>query len=154
MRLALYQPDIAQNVGTILRLAACLAVPVDIIEPCGFPFGEAAMKRAALDYLDHASFVRHESWSSYLAANASRLVLMTTKATRAYTDFAFAEGDTILMGRESAGVPAEVAERADMSLKIPMHPGSRSLNVAVAAGMVLGEALRQTHAFAKLGAQP
>ena len=147
MRIALYQPDIAQNVGTILRLGACLAVPVDIIEPCGFPFGEATMKRAALDYLDQASFIRHESWAAYLAANPGRLVLMTTKANLAYTTFAFSPSDTILMGRESAGVPAEVAERADMSLKIPMQPGTRSLNVAVATAMVLGEALRQTELF-------
>ena len=154
MRLALYQPDIAQNVGTILRLAACLGVAVDIIEPCGFPFGEATMKRAALDYLDHAQFIRHKSWGAFRAANPARLVLMTTKATRAYTAFAFSGDDTILMGRESAGVPAEVAERADMCLKIPLQPGLRSLNVAVAAGMVLGEALRQTHQFPAIVGAP
>ena len=108
------------------------------------------MKRAALDYLDRADFIRHESWTAFLAAAPKRIVLMTTKAGRAYTDFAFAEGDTILFGRESAGVPAEVMERADMSLKIPLQPGMRSLNVAVAAGMVLGEALRQTNRFPPL----
>ena len=147
MRLALYQPDIAQNVGTILRLAACLDVAVDIIEPCGFPFGDVALKRAGLDYLQHASFVRHASWQTFLESKPARIVLMTTKADRAYTGFAFDRADTILLGRESAGVPAEVAARADTRLLIPMRGGMRSLNVAMTAGMVLGEALRQTHAF-------
>lgn len=147
MRLALFQPDIAQNVGTILRLGACLGVAVDIIEPCGFPFGDASLKRAGLDYLDHASFVRHESWGTFLATEPARLVLLTTKAQRAFTEFTFAATDTLLFGRESAGVPAEVAERADARLKIPLQSGMRSLNVAVAAAMVLGEALRQTHLF-------
>ena len=154
MRIALFQPDIAQNVGTILRLGACLRVGVDIIEPCGFPFGDASLKRAALDYLDHASFVRHESWHTFLATNPSRLVLLTTKADQPYTDFAFAAGDTILLGRESAGVPTEVAERADARLKIPMQPPARSLNVAVAAAMVLGEALRQTKQFPEIAGAP
>jgi len=148
MRLALFQPDIAQNVGTILRLGACLGVAVDIIEPCGFPFGDSALRRAGLDYLQHASLTRHPSWSAFLESKPARIVLMTTKAEHAYADFAFAETDTILLGRESAGVPAEIAARADARLKIPMQPGMRSLNVAVAAGMVLGEALRQTKGFA------
>jgi tRNA (cytidine/uridine-2'-O-)-methyltransferase len=147
MRLALYQPDIAQNVGTILRLGACLGVAVDIIEPCGFPFGDASLKRAGLDYLDHASFLRHQSWDAFLATKPARLVLLTTKAACAYTDFAFAATDTLLLGRESAGVPAAVADRAEAKLKIPLQQGMRSLNVAVAAAMVLGEALRQTHQF-------
>ena len=147
MRLALYQPDIAQNVGTILRLGACLGVAVDIIEPCGFPFGDASLKRAGLDYLDHADSLRHQSWEAFLASNPSRIVLLTTKAERAYTDFSFAASDTLLVGRESAGVPAAVAARADARLKIPLRPGLRSLNVAVAAAMVLGEALRQTKQF-------
>ncbi len=147
MRLALYQPDIAQNVGTLLRLGACLGVGIDIIEPCGFPFGDASLKRAALDYLDRASFVRHESWPTFLNSQPSRLVLLTTKADRSYTDFAFKSTDTILVGRESAGVPEEVHARADARLTIPMQPGLRSINVAVAAGMVLGEALRQTEGF-------
>ncbi len=151
MRLALYQPDIAQNVGTILRLAACVGVGVDIIEPCGFPFGDATLKRAALDYLQHASFIRHESWPAFVASTPGRIVLMTTKTDRPYTGFAFKEEDTILLGRESAGVPAEVAAHADVSLTIPMQPGMRSLNVAVTAGMVLGEGLRQTHGFPKVG---
>jgi tRNA (cytidine/uridine-2'-O-)-methyltransferase len=147
MRLALFQPDIAQNVGTILRLGACLGVAVDIIEPCGFPFGDASLKRAGLDYLEHADFVRHESWGTFLETNPPRLVLLTTKAERAYTDFSFTASDTLLFGRESAGVPREVAERADARLKIPLQAGLRSLNVAVATAMVLGEALRQTHLF-------
>jgi tRNA (cytidine/uridine-2'-O-)-methyltransferase len=147
MRLALYQPDIAQNVGTILRLGACLGVDVDIIEPCGFPFGDASLKRAGLDYLDHARFVRHESWTTYLATEPTRIVLLTTKADRRYTDFAFDKSDTLLLGRESAGVPSQVAARASARLKIQLLPGMRSLNVAVAAAMVLGEALRQTGQF-------
>ena len=147
MRLALYQPDIAQNVGTILRLGACLGVGVDIIEPCGFPFGDASLKRAGLDYIDHASFLRHESWAAYLASKPARIVLLTTKADRPYTDFAFRSTDALLFGRETAGVPHEVSDRADARLKIPLQPHMRSLNVAVAAGMVLGEALRQTDQF-------
>jgi tRNA (cytidine/uridine-2'-O-)-methyltransferase len=147
MRLALYQPDIAQNVGTILRLGACLGVCVDIIEPCGFPFGDASLKRAGLDYLDHASFIRHESWTAYLASAPTRIILLTTKSDRPYTAFAFDRTDTLLLGRESAGVPRDVADRADARLKIPLQPDMRSLNVAVAAGMVLGEALRQTSQF-------
>ena len=147
MRIAVFQPDIAQNAGTILRLGACLNIGVDIIEPCGFPFGDASLKRAGLDYLDHASFVRHESWGTFLASKPPRLVLLTTKAERAYTDFAFAPTDTLLFGRESAGVPREVSEHAEVRLKIPLAQGMRSLNVAVAAAMVLGEALRQTQLF-------
>lgn len=147
MRIALFQPDIAQNVGTILRLGACLGVGIDIVEPCGFPFGDAALKRAGLDYLDHASFIRHQSWEAFLATKPTRIVLLTTKAEHVFTDFAFDRTDTLLLGRESAGVPPEVAARADARLKIPLKPGLRSLNVAVAGAMVLGEALRQTHQF-------
>jgi tRNA (cytidine/uridine-2'-O-)-methyltransferase len=151
MRLALFQPDIAQNVGTILRMGACLGIGVDIVEPCGFPFGDASLKRAALDYLDHADFARHESWDAFLAAKPARIVLMTTKATVPYTDFAFRADDTVLLGRESAGVPTEVARRADARVLVPLKPGMRSLNVAVAAAMVAGEALRQTHGFPRQG---
>lgn len=153
MRLALYQPDIAQNVGTLLRLGACLGVAVDIIEPCGFPFGDASLKRAGLDYLDHAAFIRHQSWDAFLSSTPSRIVLLTTKASRIYTEFAFDAADTLLLGRESAGVPEEVAARADARLKIPLKTGLRSLNVAVAGAMVLGEALRQTHQFPRETAQ-
>src|SRR5438046_278495 len=138
MRLALYQPDIAQNVGTILRLGACVGAGIDIVEPCGFPFGDASLKRAALDYLDHASFVRHESWTAYLASQPKRIILLTTKAERPYFDFIFDPSDTLLVGRESAGVPSDVADRADARVRIPLRPGMRSLNVAVAAAMVLG----------------
>jgi len=154
MRLALYQPDIAQNVGTILRLGACLSVGIDIIEPCGFPFGDASLKRAGLDYLDHASFIRHPSWNAFLASSPARIVLLTTKAEQSYASFAFETSDTLLLGRESAGVPPEVAARADARLKIPLVPGMRSLNVAVAGAMVLGEALRQTGQFPQEIARP
>lgn len=136
------------NVGTILRLGACLGVAVDIVEPCGFPFSDRALRRAGIDYLDKVALARHRDWDAFLAAAAGRrLVLMTTAAERPYTRFAFAPDDTILLGRESAGVPPEVHARADARLLVPMRPGLRSLNVAVTAAMVLGEALRQTGGF-------
>ncbi|MFQ5785762.1 MAG: tRNA (cytidine(34)-2'-O)-methyltransferase [Alphaproteobacteria bacterium] len=160
MRLALYQPDIPQNTGTILRLAACLAVPVDVIEPCGFAFYDKGddsgcdkgLRRAALDYLEHVALVRHRSWSAFLAARAAapasgRLVLLTTGGDESHVRFAFRADDVLLMGRESAGAPAEVHAAADARLVIPMAPGLRSLNVAVAAAIALGEALRQTGGF-------
>jgi tRNA (cytidine/uridine-2'-O-)-methyltransferase len=147
MRLALYQPDIPQNTGTIVRLGACLAVPVAIIEPAGFPVTDRNFRRAGMDYLDRIAVERHASWRAFaddLAARGGRLVLATTRAELRYTDFAFAATDTILLGRESAGVPDEVHAAADARLGIPLAPGLRSLNVAVAAAMLLGEALRQT----------
>ncbi|HYM30861.1 MAG TPA: tRNA (cytidine(34)-2'-O)-methyltransferase [Candidatus Cybelea sp.] len=145
MRLALFEPDIPPNVGTILRLAACVDVAVDVIEPCGFPFSDRDFRRAALDYLPYATIVRHDSWNAYLAGkDRGRLVLLTTKAELSYTRFAFRPDDTLLLGRETAGVPVAVHERADARVKIPMREGLRSLNVAIAAAMVLGEALRQT----------
>ena len=148
MRLALYQPDIPPNAGALLRLGACLGIPVDIIEPCGFPFSEKSFRRAGLDYLEHAAVQRHPSWDAFHAAHRDaspgRLVLLTTQASTAYTDFAFHAGDTLLMGRESAGVPASVHAAANARLTVPMAPGLRSLNVVTAAAMVLGEALRQT----------
>lgn len=148
MRLALYQPDIPPNVGTLIRLGACLGVAIDIIEPCGFPISDRALKRAVLDYSDHAVVVRHVSWSAYRQQRApGRLVLLTTKAELAYTDFRFALADTLLLGRESAGVPESVHALAEARVKVPLMPGLRSLNVAVAAAMVLGEALRQTGSF-------
>jgi tRNA (cytidine/uridine-2'-O-)-methyltransferase len=148
MRLALYQPDIPQNTGTILRTAACLGVAVDLIEPAGFNASDKALRRAGLDYLDRLDFTRHDSFAAFLAARApGRLVLATTAAATAYTDFAFAAGDTILLGRESAGVPDEVHALADARVRVPLVPGMRSLNVAVAAAMILGEALRQTGGF-------
>ncbi|MFN4283787.1 MAG: tRNA (cytidine(34)-2'-O)-methyltransferase [Alphaproteobacteria bacterium] len=150
LRLALYQPDIPQNCGTLLRLAACLGLAADIVEPCGFPLSDARMKRAGMDYLTLAAMTRHSSWQRFRAAQAAsgrRLVLLTTKGDRAYADFAFRPDDVLMVGRESAGVPEEVAAVADARLLIPMRPGLRSLNVAVAASMVLGEALRQTASF-------
>ncbi|HEY1246530.1 MAG TPA: tRNA (cytidine(34)-2'-O)-methyltransferase [Hyphomicrobiaceae bacterium] len=150
MRLALYQPDIAQNTGTMLRLAACLGVGVDVIAPTGFDMTDRALRRAGLDYLAHVEIARHESFADFLAARqsgGSRLVLLTTRAEVPYTSFAFQTADTLLMGRESAGAPAAVREAADARVRIPMRAGLRSLNVAVAAAMVLGEALRQTCGF-------
>ena len=147
MRLALYEPDIPQNTGAILRLAACLGVPVDVIGPTGFDMTDKALKRAALDYLAHVDLERHASFAAFEGARrarGSRLVLLTTHGETAYTDFAFRPGDTLLLGRESAGVPQAVHDLADARLRIPIQPGLRSLNVALAAAMVLGEALRQT----------
>ena len=147
MRLALYQPDIPPNAGTILRLCACLGIAVDIIEPCGFALGDRAFRRAGLDYLDSVSLRRHTSWTEYRGASHGRLVLLTTHARCAYTAFSFHASDTIMLGRESAGVPTEVHAAADARIVIPMRAGARSLNVAVAAAMALGEALRQTAQF-------
>lgn len=149
MRLALYQPDMPPNVGTLLRLAACLDLAVDVIEPCGFPYDDRRVRRAGLDYLEHAEIIRHRSWDSFRARSASgRIVLLTTRGDVAYTEFRFAATDTLMVGRESAGVPDDVAAAVDARIVIPMKPGMRSLNVAVAAAMVLGEALRQTAGFA------
>ena len=144
MRLALFEPDIPQNAAAIIRLGACLAVPVDIIEPCGFLFSDAGFRRAGLDYVERAEIVRHASWERFRAGCAGRLVLLTTKASLPYTQFAYALSDTLLMGRESAGVPDFVHEAANARIRIPLHAGLRSLNVAQAAAMALGEALRQT----------
>lgn len=147
MRLALYQPDIPQNAGTILRLGACLGVPVDVIGPAGFDMTDRALRRAGLDYLDHVEIVRHISFAAFDAtrlAERRRLVLLTTRAETRHVSFAFARHDTLLLGRESAGVPEAVHQTADARVGIAMRPGLRSLNIAVAAAMVLGEALRQT----------
>jgi tRNA (cytidine/uridine-2'-O-)-methyltransferase len=144
MRLALYQPDIAQNCGTLLRLAACLAIAVDVIEPCGFVWSDRRLKRAGMDYLDAVDLTRHASWEVFLAVSERRLLLLTTKGERRYDDFAYDAGDTLVLGRESAGAPHEVHEAAAARLRIPMRPGLRSINVALAGAMVLGEALRQT----------
>jgi len=147
MRIALFEPDIAANTGTIIRLGACMGIAIDIIEPCGFPFGDASLKRAGLDYLPRASLDRHASWATFRGKLRGRLIVATTKARLPYTDFAFEPGDTLLFGRESAGVTDEVVNAADALIRIPMADGMRSLNVAVTAGMILGEALRQTEAF-------
>lgn len=150
MRLALYEPDIPQNTGTILRLAACVGVPVDLIEPCGFVWSDRRLRRAGMDYLEGVALMRHPSWAAFCAGRASagngsgRLILLTTSGDRAYTEFAFHPADTLMVGRESAGVPPNVHAAADARVVIPMVDGARALNVAVAAAMVLGEALRQT----------
>lgn len=155
MRVALFQPDIPQNTGTLLRLGACLDVPLDIIEPCGFIFNEKAMRRAGMDYLEMAEYKRHNSWTDFLEFRKQnpdkygRIILLTTKASAPYTEFEFKENDIILMGRESAGVPEEVHQIADARLIIPMNEKARSINVAVSAVMVIGEALRQTNLFPK-----
>ena len=151
MRLALYQPDIAPNVGTLLRLAACLDVAVDLIEPCGFPVDDRRLRRAGMDYIDHVRLVRHSSWESFRRDRiAGRLVLLTTAGDRLFPGIDFRPDDIMLVGRESAGVPPDVHEAADLRLRLPMRQGLRSLNVALAAAMVLTEALRQTDGYAAL----
>lgn len=150
MHLALFQPDIPQNTGSLIRLAACMQVKLHIIEPCGWPFDDKKMRRAAMDYYDLAQLTRHLSWEKFLEyepLKKSRLLLLSTHASVPYTEFAFEKDDILLLGRESAGVPDYVRERADAGLRIPVAPGARSLNVAQAGSMILGEALRQTHSF-------
>jgi tRNA (cytidine/uridine-2'-O-)-methyltransferase len=154
MRIALFEPDIPQNTGTILRLSACLGIAVDLIEPFGFAWDDRRLRRAGMDYLDAVEVTRHTSWNAYRiwragSDRAGRLIVLTTKAARPYTNFAFEPSDSILLGRETGGVPADVHADADARLLIPMRAGARSLNVAVAAAMVLGEALRQTKAFSE-----
>ncbi|MGI9407284.1 MAG: tRNA (cytidine(34)-2'-O)-methyltransferase [Hyphomicrobiaceae bacterium] len=146
MRLALYQPDIAQNTGTMLRTCACLGVDAHVIGPTGFDMSDRALRRAGLDYLEHVRLTRHASWAEFEAERqhlGGRLLLLTSHGDMSYTRHRFANDDIIMVGRESAGVPDAVARAADARLTIPMAGGMRSLNVAVAAGMVLGEALRQ-----------
>ncbi len=148
MRIALFEPDIPQNAGAIFRLAACLGVPVDVIEPCGFVLDDRRLKRVAMDYGALAEIVRHDSWRAFAEKRApGRVVLLTTKGDAVYSDFAFETSDTLLLGRESAGVPEAVHAAADARLIVPMAPGARSLNVVTAAAIVLGEALRQTGGF-------
>ncbi|VAV93618.1 tRNA (cytidine(34)-2'-O)-methyltransferase [hydrothermal vent metagenome] len=148
MQLALYQPDIPPNTGTIIRMAACLDVRVNIIEPCGFAFGEKSFRRAGMDYIDQTMITRHNSWDIFLdSIGHSRLILLTTRADHIYTDINYRPDDIILLGQESCGVPDEVHGRADRRVIIPMTRDTRSLNVAVSASMVLGEALRQTNLF-------
>lgn len=155
MRLALFEPDIPQNAGAILRLGACLGVAVDIIEPCGFLLDDRRLRRAGLDYLASVVLVRHGSWPRYLAARGpGRLVLLTTAGEVPYHRFAFAADDTLLLGRETAGAPAHVHAAADARLKVPLASGARSLNVALAAAIVLGEALRQTDRFPRETERP
>lgn len=146
MRLALYQPDIPQNTGAILRLAACFGLPVDVIEPCGFVFDDRRLRRAGMDYLELAELHRHSSWEAYRAERAGkpgRLILLTTKGAVPHVECRFEPADSLLLGRESAGVPEEVHNAADLRVRIPMRAGLRSLNVAMAAAVVTGEAMRQ-----------
>jgi tRNA (cytidine/uridine-2'-O-)-methyltransferase len=146
MRIALYQPDIPQNTGAIMRLAACLGVALDLIEPAGFLLGDRRLKRAGMDYLARLDLTRHRSWATFLKRRPPRhrLILLTTRAPVPYHRFVFEPDDILLLGRESAGVPDDVHAAADVRLRVPMQQGARSLNVALAAAMVLGEALRQT----------
>jgi tRNA (cytidine/uridine-2'-O-)-methyltransferase len=147
MRIALCEPDIPQNTGTILRLAACLGVEAHIIEPAGFPTSDRAFRRAGMDYLDHVALRRHASWQAFedwRRGERLRLLLFTTRATVSYLDHAYKTGDILMFGRESSGVPEAVHKSADARLLIPMRPGLRSINVAMAAAMALGEAMRQT----------
>jgi tRNA (cytidine/uridine-2'-O-)-methyltransferase len=154
MRLALFQPDIPQNLGAAIRLGACLGVPLDVIEPCGFPFGDAGLRRAAMDYAGLAEVARHASWAAFRARTEreGRLVLFTTRGRTVLHDFAFKPSDILLFGRESAGAPDEVHAAADARLVIPLAPGARSLNVVTAATLALGEGLRQIKAFPQLPA--
>ena len=145
MRIALYQPDIPQNTGTIMRLAACFGVALDIIEPCGFILSDAKLRRAGMDYADRVNLDRHASWSGFQEARTpGRLVLLTTKATQTLTEFTFRPDDLLLFGAESSGVPDSVHAVVDAEVRVPMHPRERSLNVAVCAGIALWEGLRQT----------
>ena len=150
MRLALYEPDIPQNTGTLLRLAACFNLPVDIIEPCGFVFNDQKMRRAGMDYLNIVDCTRHISWTRFLETHRGRIVLLTTKGSVPHTDFKYEADDILLLGRESAGVPDDVHNAVDARVRIPMRPDARSLNVAVSGAIGLGEALRQTGGFSSL----
>jgi tRNA (cytidine/uridine-2'-O-)-methyltransferase len=150
MRIALFEPDIPQNTGTLLRLAACLGLEAHLIEPAGFPMSDRAFRRAGMDYLDHVTIQRHASWHDFdhwRVAQSLRLVLFTTSAASNYLDHRYEACDVLLFGRESAGVPRIVHDAADSRLRIPMRPGMRSLNVAMACAMAAGEALRQVNGF-------
>jgi tRNA (cytidine/uridine-2'-O-)-methyltransferase len=151
MRLALFEPDIPQNLGAFIRLSAGLGVPLHVIEPCGFPLDDKRIRRAAMDYFHLATFVRHASWAAFCRDRPpGRLVLLTTAGATRLPEAVFQPDDVLLLGRESAGVPPEVHERADLRVRIPLQAGARSLNVALSAAMVLSEALRQTSGFEKL----
>ncbi len=144
MRIALYQPDIAGNVGTILRMAACFGVPIDIIEPCGFPFSDRRLKRAGMDYAARADVARHADWRAFRDSQPGRLVLLTVTGGTPLPHARFEADDILLAGSETAGVDKAIHDAADLCIRIPMQPGFRSLNVAVATGIALGEAMRQT----------
>ncbi|MBT4879410.1 MAG: tRNA (cytidine(34)-2'-O)-methyltransferase [Alphaproteobacteria bacterium] len=150
MRLALFQPEIPQNTGTLLRMGACLGVSVDIIGPCGFVFSERRLRRAGMDYIDHVDFKEHTSWKAFLTSNTSvgkRIILVDVDGTHPYSEFQFSSDDILLLGQESVGVPNDVRTACTESVHIPMQDSVRSLNVAIAASMVTGEALRQTKLF-------
>lgn len=147
MRLALFQPDQAGNVGTILRTCACLGVPVDVILPCGFPWSDRGLKRAGMDYAERAAVTAHADWEAFSAQAKGRIVLMTTTAGVRLDEAQFRPGDILMMGSESAGAPDAVHARAELRVRIPQARGTRSLNIAVAAGIALGEALRQTNGW-------
>ena len=151
MRLALFEPDIPQNLGAFIRLSACMGVPLDVIEPCGFPVDDKRIRRAAMDYYDDARIQRHASWAAFRQNRvAGRMVLLTTAGAARFPDVEFRPHDTLLLGRESVGVPQDVHDAADLRLRIPLQKSLRSLNVALAAAIVLGEALRQTNGYADL----
>ena len=151
MRMALFEPDIPQNLGAFIRLSAGLGVPLDVIEPCGFPVDDRRIRRGAMDYYDLATLVRHASWAAFCRNRpAGRLVLLTTAGADRLPEAVFRPDDILLMGRESAGVPEDVHAAADLRVRIPLQAGARSLNVALAAAMVLSEALRQTSGFERL----
>ena len=146
----MYQPEIAGNLGTILRTCACLDVSVDIIEPCGFPFSDRSLKRAGMDYFEHVRYTRHADWDAFRATLDSpetRIILLTSKAKTPHYGFAYRINDILLFGSEGSGVPLTIQEQCDERITIRMKPGMRSLNLAVSAGMALGEALRQTGQF-------
>lgn len=152
MRFALYQPEIPQNTGTLMRLGACLGVPLDIIEPCGFVWNDQKLRRAGMDYIEMANVTRHVSWEKFRQTQASqnsRIILLDAQAETAFLTFSFQSSDVLLLGRESSGVPSSIAEQVYANVTIPMVKGRRSLNVAISAAMVLTEALRQTNQFPK-----
>lgn len=142
--LALFQPDIHQNVGTVLRMGACLSVPIHIVMPCGFPWDLKKLKRSGMDYLEKVELEKHESWEVLRKKQMGRIILLSTKARQSYIDVDYRATDILLLGQESAGVPQRIADESDVVVKIPMMEGVRSLNVAIAGAMVLSEALRQT----------
>jgi tRNA (cytidine/uridine-2'-O-)-methyltransferase len=148
VRLALYQPDIAGNVGAAIRLTSCLGIAIEIIGPCGFPLSDRSLRRAALDYGERAEIRLHDDWTGFRSGTSGRLLLLTAAGTQRHLDITYAATDIILLGRESAGAPPEVHAAADHRLRIPLAPGRRSLNMVTAAAIVLGEALRQTEGFA------
>lgn len=153
LALALYQPDIAQNTGTLLRFGACLDLPVHVIHPTGFPFSRTALKRSGMDYLDYVNLIEHDSYEQFNLWRKSekrRIALLTTHGSTSVYEIDFDQSDILLMGRESSGVPEHVTQEADLKLRIPMKPGLRSLNIAIAASLVVGEAKRQTGQFADL----